>query len=232
MEKTTWLILIMLFVVGIKLIMHLFFKNNLFLIRIKNLLILTPVMIHEVIHLLGSLVTLGKPMKLVIRNDLSGQAEFAGSKLGNIFAIFVGYPGTSLIGYLFTYLYITEHIGYIYLTLCFFSILATYYARSWFTFFWMLLFNGLLFALSYYSNEQLTMFIVGFIVGTVIIESFTSAITIFKLSIDNLKTKGVIHAGDATFLREETKLPTLFWGFVFFSISMYIFVKTILLLIS
>lgn len=232
MDKTIWLMIIMLAIVIIKLLVYFFFKRNLLIVKIKNLVILTPVMIHEVIHLLGSLITFGKPVKLSIKNDLSGNAQFAGSKLSNIFAIFIGYPGTSLMGYLFAKLYIANYIGLTYLILCFFSVIATYYARSWFTFFWMLLFNGVLFSLFYYDNGLLTMVIVGFIVATIIIESLTSSIVIFSLSIQNLRTRGSVHAGDATFLREETKLPTLLWGFIFVLISIYIFIETMLLFIN
>lgn len=232
MDKTTWLITIMLCILVIKLLAKFFFKGNGFIIKIKNILILTPIMIHEVIHLLGSLMTFGKPLRLVINNNLSGQAEFQGNKLSNMFAIFIGYPGTSLIGYLFANLYITNHIEYIYLTLCFFSIIATYYARSWFTFFWMILFNLLLWFLYDYNDVFLTMLVVGFIVATVIIESLVSAIVIFGLSVQNLKTGGSVHAGDATFLREQTKLPTIMYGFVFMAISIYIFYETMLLLFN
>ena len=102
--------------------------------------------------------------------------------------------------------------------------------RSKFTLLWMFLFDSLLVALLYFHIEWLIVLLVGLFVASCIMESLTSSFTLLRINIKSFKTKESV--GDATYLKNITKVPAIIWSLIFVSFSVIIFIENVKLVIN
>lgn len=180
---------------------------------INKYLTLINTFFHESGHALTTLLTGGRNKSISLFKNGSGLAvSGTPSSFSRFFVLLSGYTSASATGY---GLYFALSCGYVSLVFWFFSCLILinliFWIRNWFGFAWLLSLLGVFSLLYFYAKPQIIETVLLFFAFVLIIESSKSAWAILKLSYKN-----PANAGDATYLRDLTKVPALFWGVLFF----------------
>lgn len=237
MENFIWFLLIALFISQIHLVAKVFYRkgisNRFILYLLKSIYFIGTifsninVLYHELGHVIGAVITRGKVYKVELNSNRGGVAQTGSSSFfGKAFTTFSGYPFASLVSLLFVNLLINEYYNYIiYILVATLIGSMLFLVRNVYGFVWCGVFLALTLGIDNYLNDYVVYF-VSFITAIIVINSITTAITIFYLSFN----KEV--ESDALNLSKITKIPSVFWGLCFLAISSYVGYLNYLLLIG
>ncbi|WP_170885549.1 M50 family metallopeptidase [Bacillus alkalicellulosilyticus] len=186
-------------------------------------------LVHESGHALMALLTSGKVYSISLFANTEGLAETGTSSwIARFLVSYAGYTTSSLVAFGSFYLIHTDNSHFLFYGLVGLALLnLTLWVRNIYGILWLSAFITLSF---YFHYHQLSSWKEGFtllIACILLIHSVSSAFTIFTLSITRPK-----HAGDATNLAQQTFIPAVFWGLLFFGQSLvslyYVFTLFIL----
>lgn len=176
-------------------------------------------LIHEIGHGLAAIVCGGRLKQIHLYSNTEGVALTTHT---DWFSKFI----TSLAGYIFTSVFgllsiwlirigVTKVLIIIYL--CFLVLTLLLWIRNLYGFIWIISFTGLFLLLLIYANDFYIEQILQLLTCIIYTESIRSAFVIMYLSFKQPQA-----AGDATSLKEITKLiPAFIWGILFFVQSLY-----------
>jgi hypothetical protein len=178
-------------------------------------------LIHEIGHVLMSLLTSGKVYKVQIFSDTSGLAITGTSSwFSRVLTSLAGYPFSSFVAFGFLYLIHIEKSSWV-LNIILAVLIASmvFWVRNWFGFGWTGLFFGITFGVHMLGTSNMVYMYLLLIIAVLLVESVWTSFVVLRLSIlDRL------NSGDAYNLSQSTKLPAIVWG-IFFSIqSVYLLV--------
>jgi hypothetical protein len=182
---------------------------------IKIYAALCNTLIHEISHLIFSRRKFSN--KIALHHDGTGLARTHSNWFMGILVSYSGYTGSSLTAVGLFYL---MHKGYYAFVVYFFIGLVTIAALVWirnlFGFVWAVSFVVLLTLAAFQNLEVLMIHISMLLSSIVLVQSITTALTVFKLSATHSEA-----AGDATDLARATWTPALLWGTLFMGQSLY-----------
>lgn len=172
-------------------------------------------LVHEMGHVLASLMTSGRAYQVHLFSDTSGVAYTAtSSRLSRVITSLAGYPFASFMAFAYIYLI---HIGkmewVLYSLVALLVVSMVLFVRNWFGFAWTATFLTITLLIHFYANEKTMMMYLLVIVAVMLVESVVSAGVILWLSI-----KDPSGSGDALNLQKSTYIPTVAWG-VFFAVQ-------------
>lgn len=185
-------------------------------------------LVHEFGHAILALLLQGQVLKIQIFSDTSGVTlTKSNSTICAFFVSLAGYPFASLVAYLCAYLL---SVGYgngivIGLSILFLFMLLLW-IRNGYGLLWVAIFlciNGLL--LFYLKNDLYLQIAACFYTLMILIESVWSTLVLTILSF-----RDADKAGDATNLRNFTKIPTVVWALAFTLLSCWLGWKSVGLL--
>lgn len=180
---------------------------------------MVAILIHEIGHGLAAIVCGGRLKQIHLYANTEGVALTTHT---DWFSKFI----TSLAGYIFTSVFgllsiwlirigVTKVLIIIYL--CFLVLTLLLWIRNLYGFIWIISFTGLFLLLLIYANDFYIEQILQLLTCIIYTESIRSAFVIMYLSFKQPQA-----AGDATSLKEITKLiPAFIWGILFFVQSLY-----------
>lgn len=178
-------------------------------------------LIHEIGHVLMSLITSGKVYKVKIFSDTSGVAITGTSSwFARVLTSLAGYPFASLVAFGFIYLLsIDKSIWVLYIIMTVLLASMVFWVRNWFGFLWTGLFFSFTFLVNMLGTENMIYMYLMLITAVLLVESVWTSIVVLKLSYKDRQ-----NSGDAYNLSLSTKIPAIIWG-LFFSIqSVYLVV--------
>lgn len=170
-------------------------------------------MFHENGHALMAILTLGKIKKIDISSTTEGAiSHVTKNKFTRLLVTIAGYPFASFMALAMAYLYVKEDyemILYVIVTALLINLLM--WVRNSFGVFWIIIFGSIIIG-TYFFIPQLNILLMKLIVAILLYENVKTAMVILKLSIQKRK-----EAGDATTMRNITKIPAFVWGLLFFA---------------
>jgi hypothetical protein len=170
-------------------------------------------LIHESGHAVAALVASGEVYAVELFSDRSGTTvtKRAKSKGGIFLVAFSGYPFGSAVAYgLFFLISIDKCNMVLYALACIAMLNLMFYVRNTYGIFWLVTFAALIFVINYYGNEMVQYAFSAWLCGIMLFEALYSSIEL--ISICRKKPK---NAGDASDLAYITKIPSMFWAFLF-----------------
>lgn len=182
-------------------------------------------MVHELGHVLATLLLGGEIKKVELFSDTSGAAYTQNkNRFFSALTAFMGYPFGAAVAY-FSFFLIEKNceIGFVIgLTVTLFVMLV-FWIRNVYGFIWAILFLAMNGALIYYVDVQYVTVVAQFYACLLAAESLYSSFTVFYLSL-----KQAQNSGDAALLRKTAYLPAFIWGFLFLAISVFVSVGIVL----
>ncbi|MFH0866828.1 MAG: M50 family metallopeptidase [Bacteroidota bacterium] len=172
-------------------------------------------LIHESGHAVAALIASGEVYNVELFSDRSGTTvtKRANSKGGRFLVAFSGYPFGSAVAYgLFFLISIDKCNMVLYALACIAVLNLMFYVRNNYGIFWLITFTALIFIVNIYGNEMVQYAFSAWLCGIMLFEALYSSIEL--ISICRKKPK---NAGDASDLASITKIPSMFWAFVFFA---------------
>lgn len=175
-------------------------------------------LVHEMGHVLASLMTSGRAYQVHLFSDTSGVAYTGtSSRLSRVITSLAGYPFASMVA--FAYIYMI-HLGkmewVLYSLVALLIVSLVFFVRNWFGFAWTATFLSVTLLIHFYASEKTMMMYLLVIVAVMLVESVVSAGVILWLSI-----KDPSGSGDAFNLKNSTYIPTGVWGLFFAFQSLY-----------
>ncbi|GEL06628.1 membrane protein [Salisediminibacterium halotolerans] len=194
---------------------------------IGNYVKLFYTMLHETCHALAARLSGGKVKRVHLYATTAGMAETTHrSRAGAAWTAFAGYPLASLIVTAGIYAYMqgfTEQLLWLFAALVAYQ--CIFWVRNAAGLLWLLSVLGGLFALYYWQLDTYFDLAVQLVLVVLWSQAFFSSWTVFRLAFIDKN-----QAGDATILARQTKIPAVFWGFlfavsgtVFFIIGLWLF---------
>jgi hypothetical protein len=183
-------------------------------------------MVHETGHAIISMLFSGEVDEIKLNADTSGSAKTKSKYwIGKVLTSLVGYPASCFTAWLFFYLINKGKIDYVLYSLIGVALInIVLWVRNAFGIIWILLFLLACFCLLYYPHPTVKMVTVLFFSGIILIQSFTSTIVLFVISI-----KQSNKAGDAKNLQEFMFLPAAIWALFFIAVAIYTSYQCVLL---
>ncbi len=175
-------------------------------------------LIHETGHAFTTLLFSGEVVSVDIFYSGEGQAvSKSKSWLSKFFISIAGYPFSSLVSFLFSYLLFKGHDSYILWSFLSISIInLLFWVRNTYGVVWLLVLMATLFSFFYFNLEQAKHYAALSITAFVFVDAWVSAWHILYLSIKEPKM-----AGDAKNLQSFALLPAFFWGLFFWLQASY-----------
>lgn len=172
-------------------------------------------LVHEVGHVLMSLLTSGKVYKVEIFRDTSGVAVTGSrGRFSTILTTLAGYPFSSGVALLFIWLISIERFEIVvYTILVLLVISGMFWVRNLFGFMWIVAFFLITVIIDGYEVTGSGGVLEGYLLlvtAVLLVESVSSALVILRLSFKDSK-----EAGDATNLARATFIPAVVWGTLF-----------------
>lgn len=207
---------------------------NRFVILINNVVYklglvfrLVNTLVHELGHVLMSVMTRGKVYKIELFSNAGGEAQTGSGKWGaKVLTSLAGYPFASLVSLLFVYLVsIDKSYIVVYLLVALLVGSIIFYVRNMFGLFWSISFLSLVLVMDSFASVGMMEGFILFIIAVMLVESVASALYILYLSIYNR-----MESGDAKNLAEFTKIPSMFYGIFFSSQALVLFYCSMTLL--
>ena len=189
-----------------------------FVPMINRYLSLINTFIHESGHAVMTLIMGGRNHSISLFHTGGGLAiGGTRSTFARFLVLIAGYVSASAASYGMIYALYHDQIniifwGFVGLIL----VNLIFWVRNVFGFVWTLSFLGIFSVLYFYAPPFMMFYTLLFFAYVLSIESWKSAWTVLKLSAKQPKD-----AGDATFLRQVTHLPAVFWGIIFFAQSCF-----------
>jgi len=171
-------------------------------------------LIHESGHAIAALIASGEVYSVELFSDRSGTAttKRADTKKGRFLVAFAGYPFGSAVAYgLFFLISINRSDLVLYVLSCFALLNLMFYVRNSFGIFWLLTFTAIIFVVKFYGTEMVQYVFAVWLCGIMLFEALYSSIELISICRKNSK-----NAGDASELKNITKIPSMFWAFIFF----------------
>lgn len=176
-------------------------------------------LVHENGHAIAALLLNGKVYSIKLFTNTGGEA-ITGQRgwFSNVVISYAGYTFSSLTAYVFFLLLNKGQTNMILYTLLFIAILnLILWIRNLYGAIWLSSFITLCGWTIYSGSNGLQTFLAYFFSAVLLTQSVSSSLQIFLLSIMQRK-----EAGDAASLARFTKVPALFWGFLFFVQALYV----------
>lgn len=176
-------------------------------------------MVHESGHAFMSLLFSGEVVSVDILHTGEGVATTKSkSWFAKFFVSIAGYPFSSIISFLFSYLIFTSHYDYVlYITICFSVINLIFWVRNPYGIVWLIVTNAFLFSIFYFHLYLTQYYTALFITAFIFTDAWISSWHILYLSIKEPKK-----AGDAKNLQSFALLPAFFWGLFFWLQASYL----------
>lgn len=187
-------------------------------INVSSALINT--LLHEVFHVICAAIFSGRVRhKIRLERDGSGLAiTNVTTRAPKTLIYLSGYVGSSISALLlFYFLSMGMYKMVIYFIFSIVCISLILWIRNVYGICWAISLISLLSFIIYLQNKTLFMHTSIFLSDVVFIQSIFSAFTVCKLSIIERK-----NAGDATSLANETYIPAVIWGLLFFAQALFI----------
>lgn len=183
-------------------------------------------MIHETGHAIVSLLFSGEVDAITLNADTSGSAKTKSKYwIGKVLTSLVGYPASCFAAWLFFYFIDKGKTDYVlYFLICVALINIVLWVRNTFGIIWILVFLLACFCLLYYPHPIVKMGTVVFFSSIILLQSFTSTIVLFIISI-----KQSNKAGDAKNLQEFMFLPAAIWALFFIAVALFTSYQCVLL---
>ena len=181
-------------------------------------------LIHEIGHVLASLVTNGKVYHIELNKDASGLAYTGSrSRISQIIVSLAGYPTASIVSYLAILLLNKGYEDYVLAGIATIILISlVFWVRNWFGFGWLLLAAIVSAFLVWYESEIFTSIYLNTLVAVIFVESVISTIELIYIT---YKDKN--NAGDSRNLKLSTGIPEMFWSVLFFIFAGYTVYLTI-----
>ncbi len=176
-------------------------------------------MMHESAHAFVALLLNAEVIQIELLSDTSGTAlTKTASKWKRFLISFAGYPLATAIAWILFYValkqwYVPGLIGLLIIIL----LNLTFFVRNMYGIFWLITYGLIIAIVLYLKNPLLTSIVLYITAGIILIESIISIIQLLVIA-----WKQPNKAGDAKNLKDITYLPSLFWVFVFLTISLII----------
>lgn len=185
-------------------------------------------LIHEICHALTALILNQEVKQIHLEKDLSGTAFVGGgNKLSNSLIGLAGYFGASALGFCLSFLLLKgRYFVFPYLLIPLGSVALLFWIRNVFGLAWIIGQLAVMGGLIFYQKPLILAIFCGIATWSLVAEAFYSCLVVFSLSITSPK-----QAGDASLLQKFTKLPSFFWGLLFFLQGSYFFCSSIGLLV-
>jgi len=185
--------------------------------------------IHELGHALMALLLEGTVKKIELFNDASGTTTTSTkTKFGSFLVAIIGYPFSSLISYfIFFLLYVGYNEGFLIGITILFLFMLLLWVRNIYGAIWIIAFCSINGYLIYTGNVDYIKIAVLLYAVFIAVDAVFSALTVLFLSVKQ-KDK----AGDATLLKNITRIPAFIWGLLFAGFAGFMFYKIIILHIS
>ncbi len=169
-------------------------------------------LIHETGHALTTLLFSGEVLSVDIFYSGEGQAvSKSKSWFSKFFISIAGYPFSSLVSFLFSYLLFKGHENYILWSFLSISIInLLFWVRNSYGVIWLLVLMATLFSFFYFNLDQAKHYAALSITAFIFVDAWVSSWHILYLSIKEPKK-----AGDAKNLQSFALLPAFFWGLFF-----------------
>ncbi|MBU9712138.1 M50 family metallopeptidase [Evansella tamaricis] len=173
-------------------------------------------LVHETGHAIVTLLTSGKVYSVSLFSNLEGVAITGyRSWFSGLIIFYSGYTFSTLMAIAsFHFIYLENSMMLFYLLVSFALVNLLLWVRNPYGIFWLLLFLLFAFVLELQGLNQIREMFIMLIASILLIQSITTAFTVFILSV--MKSK---QAGDATELAKLTSIPAFIWGMVFFGQS-------------
>lgn len=175
-------------------------------------------LLHEIGHVLASLLSGGGIYHIRLFKDTSGAAYISSkNRLSLIFVALAGYPFASGMSFVAFWLVVNGYMEWVYYTL--FSVLGMsllFWVRNGFGLFWNSFFLAGTAGVYFYAPVLLQNSYIQLVTAILLVESIRSSWVILYLSIVSPQA-----AGDATDLKKATWITARFWGLLFFLQSLY-----------
>lgn len=178
-------------------------------------------LVHEVGHVIVSLLTSGKVYKVQIFSDTSGVA-YTGTNnwFSRVLTSLAGYPFASASAFGLIYLMsIDKTIWVFYIIMSLLLVSLVFWVRNIFGLVWICVFGFFTFMIHASGTENMFNIYITLIIAVLLVESVKSSFVILKLSI-----KSSSNSGDAYNLSQSTFIPAVVWGLFFAVQSVYFLV--------
>lgn len=174
-------------------------------------------MVHESGHAIAALLTIGKVYSVSLFMNSEGLAETGTRSWISRFIIsYAGYTISSIVAFLSFHSIYIDKSYFIFFGLLILAIInLILWVRNFYGILWLSAFIGFSIYLEYHQLVELKDSFTLLLACIILIHSVTSALAIFYLSIFNTR-----NAGDATNLANQTSIPAIFWGLLFFTQSL------------
>jgi hypothetical protein len=172
-------------------------------------------LIHELSHLIFSQRKLSN--KIALHHDGTGLARTNSHWFRGILVSYSGYTGSSLsaVG-LFYFMHKGYYAGIVYFFIGLVAVAALLWIRNLFGLIWAVSLVLLLIWAVYQNMEALMVHISMLLSSIVLVQSITTALTVFQISVTHSEA-----AGDAADLARATWTPAVLWGTLFLGQSLY-----------
>ncbi len=185
-------------------------------------------MIHETAHAIAAILSSSKILSINLFHDTSGIAKTATSNsIATFIIVIAGYPLAAIFSYLSCYLiYSNQFQLLLTILLAIAAINLLLWVRNQYGILWLLIFISLISYLIYSQDLKLMKVFSTFFATILFVESLVKSFVVFIMSI-----KSPALSGDAKILNQTTHLPSLFWGIIFLSFSVYMAYLSVVLFI-
>jgi len=176
---------------------------------------------HEIGHGLMALIMGGGVRKIELSASTAGLATTTSRNwFSRVMILLAGYPFASMMAALSALILSSYGTSKLLLFIGLIAIISmVIWVRNIFGLIWIAAFSGITIFAYINADSKFSFLYAMFIVVILSIESVRSAVVILTLSFKSKKD-----AGDARDLAMITKIPTLFWGFLFFLQSLFFFI--------
>lgn len=167
---------------------------------------------HELGHAIATLFMRGEVIAIELEKDTSGSTTYLTEKnISHFIVSIMGYPFSAAIALFLAYLYGINNIKFFFLFMygCL-AVTLFVFIRNIFGVIWIVFFAALLILVHIYLNPIFQKDIIFIITSVLFWESIVSSVNLFILSVRTPK-----NSGDAFNLSEITKMPPVFWAFIF-----------------
>lgn len=173
-------------------------------------------LIHEIGHVVASILTRGKVYHVKLNSDTSGEAS-TGTRgfFSRVIVSIAGYPFASLISFLLIVLIHQKQYEYIlYGVIALVVISIVFWVRNWFGIFWLLLSGVVSYLLLVYGGATSIEVYIKAMVAVIFVESVSSTIELMYIVVKDKE-----NSGDARNLRLSTGITEYFWGILFIAVA-------------
>lgn len=184
-------------------------------------------LVHEIGHVIMSMLTKGKVYHVHLNSDASGLAMTGNrGRISGILVSIAGYPFASLVALFMLYLKEEGHYNYLLIGVTVVLVVSVIlWVRNAFGVMWLLLAASISFLFIYYGTDAFVEVYLNILIAVMLVESITTTIELVILTWLDKN-----NAGDATNLKNYTGIPAIVWSVMFSVVSIYLTYKAVLII--